>query len=159
MALKTFYKLVADNRQARHDFSIMETYKAGLVLTGSEVKSVRAGRVNLKDSFGRVENNEVFIYGMHITPYQKSTENPIRPRKVLLKKNELVKLIGKVSEKGLTLVLLKLYFDGNWAKVDLALAKSKKKFEKRETIRRREAQREIEKAFKGKSHDDKQSRQ
>ncbi len=154
MASKKYFKLIADNRKARHDFTILDTYKVGLVLKGAEVKSIRQGRVNLKESFGRIENEEVFIYGMHITPYQKSTESPIRPRKVLLKKREQVKLIGKVAEKGLTLVPLKLYFDGNWAKIELALAKAKKKYEKRETIRRREAQREIEKAFKGKGHDD-----
>ena len=92
---------------------------------------------------------------MHVSPYQKSKETPIRPRKLLLKKREQVKLIGKVAEKGLTLVPLKLYFDGNWAKIELALAKAKKKYEKRETIKRREAQREIENAFKGKGRDDK----
>jgi len=154
MASKKYFKLIADNRKARHEFTILDVYKAGLILKGSEVKSIRQGRVNLKESFGRVENEEVFIYGMHITPYQNSTENPTRPRKVLLKKREQVKLIGKVAEKGLTLVPLKLYFDGNWAKIELALAKAKKKYEKRETIKRREAQREIENAFKGKSHDD-----
>ncbi|MFC1510764.1 SsrA-binding protein SmpB [Candidatus Margulisiibacteriota bacterium] len=151
MAAK-YFKLVAENRKARHDFNIIETYTAGLVLAGSEVKSVRLGRVNLKESFGRVENEEVRIYGMHISPYAGSKLNPTQPRKVLLKKRELVKLIGKVAEKGLTLIPLKIFFDGNWAKLDLGLGKAKKKYEKREAIRRRETKKEIEKAFKGKVH-------
>ena len=145
-----YYKVIADNRKARFDFTILETYKAGLVLEGSEVKSIRLGKVNLKESFGRIEQEEVWIYGMHISPYKSAKIDPIRPRQALLKKKELVKLIGKVSEKGLTLVPLKIYFDGNWAKIELGLAKAKKKYEKRETLRTREAKREIEKAFKGK---------
>ncbi|PIS30299.1 SsrA-binding protein [Candidatus Saganbacteria bacterium CG08_land_8_20_14_0_20_45_16] len=147
-----YYKKIADNRQARFDYNILDTYKAGLILKGSEVKSIRLGQVNLKDSFGRVEYAEVWIYGMHITPYSaadKTQNEPSRPRKALLKKRELVKLIGKVAEKGLTLVPLKIFFDGNWAKVELALAKAKKKYEKRDTLRQREAKREIERAFKG----------
>lgn len=150
-----YRKLIADNRKARFDFNILETYKAGLVLEGSEVKSIRLGKVNLKDSFGRVENEELWIYGMHISPYKqadRSRIDPMRPRKLLLKKKELLKLIGKAAEKGLTIVPLKLFFDGNWAKLELGLAKSKRKFEKREKIRRRETQREIEKAFKGKTY-------
>jgi SsrA-binding protein len=152
--LKTCYnKLVADNRKARFDFNIIETFKVGLILEGSEVKSIRQGRVNLKDSFGRVDKEEIWIYGMHITPYQNVLVNPMRPRKILLQKRELVKLIGKVSEKGLTLVPLKLFFDGNWAKIELGLGIAKKKYEKREKIRRKETQREIEKAIKGKNND------
>jgi len=150
-----YHKVIAENRKARFDYNILETCKAGLILEGFEVKSLRLGKVNLKDSFGRVEKSEVWIYGMHISPYKtadRSRINPTRPRKALLKKRELVKLIGKVSEKGLTLVPLKIFFDGNWAKVELGLAKAKKKYEKRETIRRKEAKREIEKAFKGKAH-------
>ncbi len=148
-----YRKVVADNRKARFDFNILDTYKAGLVLEGSEVKSLRSGKVNLKESFGRMEKGELWIYGMHISPYKqadRSSIDPMRPRKVLLKKRELVKLTGKAAEKGLTIVPLKLFFDGNWAKIELGLAKSKRKFEKREKIRRRETQREIEKAFKGK---------
>jgi SsrA-binding protein len=150
-----YFKVIADNRKARFDYSILETYKAGLVLTGAEVKSIRQGRVNLKDSFGRIEGEAVWIYGMHISPYKtagKQKLDPLRPRKILLNKRELVKLIGKVSEKGLTLVPLKLFFDGNWAKIDLGLAKAKKRYEKREAIRRRETEREIKKAFKGKTY-------
>lgn len=153
--MSKYFKVVAENRKARFDYNIFETYKAGLILEGSEVKSIRLGRVNLKDSFGRVENQEIWIYGMHISPYEtadKSKIDPIRPRKVLFKKKELVKLIGKVSEKGLTLVPLKIFFEGNWAKMELGLARAKKKYEKRETLRRRETKKEIEKALKGKAY-------
>lgn len=146
-----YYKIAAENRKARFDFNIIETYKAGLVLTGNEVKSIRLGRVNLKDSFGRIERGAVWIFGMHITPYGGAKIDPLRPRKVLLNKQELLKLIGKVSEKGLTLIPLKVFFEGNWAKVDLALAKAKRKYEKRETLRLRAVKREIETAIKGKN--------
>ena len=151
-----YYKAVAENRKARFDYTIIETYKAGLVLEGSEVKSVRLGQVNLKDSFGRVEKEELWLYGMHISPYgtaaDKSRINPIRPRKVLLHKRELVKLTGKAAEKGLTIVPLKIFFDGNWAKIELGLAKAKRKYEKREKLRRREVEREVERAIKGKNY-------
>ena len=146
-----YFKLVADNRKARFDFTILEVYKAGLILTGSEVKSVRLGNVNLKDSFGRVDKSgAIWIYGLHISPYGSAAGDPLRPRKILLNKRELLKLAGKTAEKGLTLIPLKLYFEGNWAKVDLGLAKSKKKYEKREALRLREVKREIEGAVKGK---------
>ncbi|KPJ69338.1 hypothetical protein AMJ44_03995 [candidate division WOR-1 bacterium DG_54_3] len=149
----SYFKPIAENRKARFDYNILETLKTGLVLNGSEVKSIRLGRVNLKDSFGRVEKGEVWIYGMHISPYQKEEKlSPSRPRKVLLKKKELVKLIGKVAERGLTLVPLKLFFDGNWAKIELGLAKAKRKYEKREALRRKAVKREIEKALKGKAY-------
>lgn len=154
--MKKYCKIAAENRKARFDYNIIETCKAGLVLEGSEVKSIRLGRVNLKDSFGREEKEEVWIYGMHISPYPAADRrkiDPTRPRKVLLKKRELVKLIGRAAEKGLTLVPLKIFFDGNWAKIELGLAKAKKKYEKREAIRRKEAKKEIEKAFKGKIHE------
>lgn len=150
-----YHKVIAENRKARFDYNILDTCKAGLVLEGAEVKSLRLGRVNLKDCFGRVEKEEVWIYGMHINPYptaDKRKIDPVRPRKALLNKRELVKLIGKVAEKGLTLVPLKVFFEGNWAKVELGLAKAKRKYEKREALRRKEAQREIKKAFKGKAY-------
>jgi SsrA-binding protein len=150
-----YFRVVAENRKARFDYIIIETYKAGLVLTGNEVKSIRQGSVNLKDSFGRVEKEEVWIHGMHISPYETADKRkiePVRPRKALLNKKELLKLIGKVAEKGLTLVPLKIFFEGNWAKVELGLAKAKKKYEKREALRRKEAKREIERAFKGKAY-------
>ena len=154
--MANYYKVVAENRKARFDYIIIEVYKAGLVLTGNEVKSVRLGRVDLQDSFGRVENGAILLYGIHINPYGQGQINkidPRRPRLVLLNKQEMVKLTGKVAEKGLTLVPLKVYFDGNWAKVDLGLAKAKKKYEKRESLRRRTTEREIEKAFRGKNRD------
>jgi len=150
-AVPIYYKVAAENRKARFDFNVLEVYKAGLVLTGSEVKSVRLGRVNLRDSFGRAERGEIWIYGMHITPYGAAKIDPLRRRKVLLTKREQVKLIGKAAEKGLTIIPLKLYFEGNWAKVDLALGRAKKKYEKRETLRLRETKREIETVFKGKA--------
>jgi SsrA-binding protein len=148
-----YYKNIAENRKARFDYIILEVYRVGLVLTGNEVKSIRLGHVSLQDSFGRVEKGEVWLYGIHVNPYQLSDVkkiNPTRPRKALLKKHELVKLAGKVAEKGLTLVPLKLYFEGDWAKIDLALAKAKRMHEKRDKIKHREAQREIERAFRGK---------
>lgn len=154
--MEKYYKLIAENRKARFDYIITEVYKAGLVLTGSEVKSLRQGSLNLRDSYARVEKEELWLYNAHISPYSTADKNksdPLRRRKLLLNKRELLKLVGKAAEKGLTLVPLKVYFDGNWAKADIGLAKAKKKFEKRETLRRKSAQREIEEAFKGKSHD------
>ena len=150
-----YYKVVSENRKARFDYNIIETYKVGLILAGSEVKSIRQGKVNLRDSFGRVEKGAIWLFGIHITPYQAVEKNkldPLRPRKVLLEKRELVKLIGKVSEKGLTLIPLKIFFEGNWAKVELGLARSKKKYEKREKLRERAIKREIETVFKGKNY-------
>ncbi|MGB9612742.1 MAG: SsrA-binding protein SmpB [Candidatus Margulisiibacteriota bacterium] len=159
MASKKYYKLVAENRKAYFDYHLLETYQAGLILTGNEVKSVRLGRINLKDSFARAEKGEIWIYGMHLSPYETAAEkskiNPLRPRKVLLRKQQLVKLIGRVSEKGLTIIPLKVYFEGNWAKVDLALAKAKRKYEKREALRRKAIKREIEATYKGKIHGNK----
>ena len=151
-----YYKPIADNRKARFDFVILEVYKAGLILTGNEVKSVRLGNLNLKDSFCKIQNGEILVHNLHISPYSKADQNkvnPMRERKLLLNKRELVKLVGKVSEKGLTLIPLKVYFDGNWAKIDVGLAKPKKTFEKRETLKARVIKREIDQAFKGKSYD------
>jgi SsrA-binding protein len=150
-----YFKIVAENRKARFDYSILETYKAGLVLTGNEVKSLRQGKAQLQDSFARAERGELWLYHLHISPYSTADRNkidPLRPRKVLLQKRELVKLTGKAAEKGLTVVPLKVYFEGNWAKVELALAKAKKKYEKRDKLRRQTAEREIERAFKGKAN-------
>lgn len=156
MASNKYFKVIAENRKAHFDYNILEVYQAGLVLKGNEVKSIRQGSVNLKDSFGRIEKEALWIYGMHIRPYSPSDQrnyNPTRPRKALLQKRELLKLMGKVAEKGLTVIPLKVYFQGNWAKLEVALAKAKKKYEKRETLRRKTAQREIEAAFKGKVYD------
>ncbi|MFC1768108.1 SsrA-binding protein SmpB [Candidatus Margulisiibacteriota bacterium] len=145
-----YRKVVSENRKARHEYAILETYQAGIALAGTEVKSVRNGKVNLKDSFGRVEHGEIWLYNAHISPYEKGSIynlDPKRPRKLLLKKQELKKLIGKVSEKGLTLVPLKMYIRGNWVKVDLAVAKPKKQYEKRDTIKKKESDREIERGL------------
>ena len=150
-----YCKQIADNRKARFDYTILETYKAGLVLLGSEIKAIRLGQVNLKDSFARVDKGGIWVYGLHITPYAGAGQtkiNAVRPRKLLLKKREMVKLIGKVAEKGLTLVPLKIVIEGNWAKLEIGLAKAKRKFEKRDTLRRREVEKEIKAAFKGKIH-------
>jgi SsrA-binding protein len=145
-----YKKVLSENRKAFFDFTILETFQAGISLKGTEVKSIRLGKANLKDSFGRVENGEIWLYNMHISPYEQGGRynlNPIRERKLLLNKGELKKLIGRVQEKGLTLIPLKLYLMDNWVKVDLALAKSKKEYEKREKIKKKEAAREIERAF------------
>ncbi len=137
--------LIADNRKARHDFHLFDAYEAGVVLLGTEVKAIREGRVNLKDSYGRVENGEVFLYNLHISPYSHrgyATHEPLRRRKLLLNKIEIRKLIGKTVERGLTLVPVRMYFKNGRVKVSLCVAKGKKNYDKRETIRRREIDRE-----------------
>lgn len=142
-----YYKQIAENRRARHDYNIIEVYKAGLVLTGTEVKSIRIGKVNLKDSFARAEKGALWVYGMHISPYEKGTiynVDPTRPRKLLLEAGELKRIIGKSGQRGLTLIPLKLYFDGNWAKIDLGLCKAKKLYEKREALKAKAVKREME---------------
>lgn len=146
-----YYKLIADNRRARHDFEIVEVYRAGVVLKGSEVKSVRLGRVNLRESFARADGGEIWIHGMHISPYEKSRAedfNPARPRKLLLNQRELNRLIGYSNQKGLALVPLKIYFERDWAKIDIAVARAKKRYDKRASIREREEKREISKRLK-----------
>ena len=137
--------LIADNRKARHDFHLFDAYEAGVVLLGTEVKAIREGRVNLKDSYGRVENGEVFLYNLHISPYSHrgyATHEPLRRRKLLLNKIEIRKLIGKTVERGLTLVPVRMYFKNGKVKVSLCVAKGKKHYDKRETLRRREIDRE-----------------
>jgi len=144
-------RIIARNKKARHDFFIEETYEAGIILKGTEIKSIREGKVNLKDSFAMVENGEVFLYNMHISPYShgnRENHDPERKRKLLLNKSEIRSLIGKTTMKGYTLVPLSLYIKRNLAKVELALAKGKNVHDKRETIARKTAQREIEKALK-----------
>ncbi len=147
-------KVVATNRKARHDYHIEETFEAGLVLTGTEVKSLRAGKVNLRDSFARIDRGEAFLYNMHISPYDfgnRWNHDPTRTRKLLLNKAEIRRLIGKIQQQGLTLVPLKVYFnDRGIAKVELAVARGKKKWDKREDIAKREARREVERAVKEK---------
>jgi len=145
-------KLVADNRKARHDYQILETIEAGIVLLGAEVKSLREGRANLRDSYAVVENGEVVLRGMHISPYSHGSYDaldPRRDRKLLLNKSEIRRLIGKVEEKGLTLVALKLYFsDKGKAKVVLALARGKKLYDKRQDMAERDSRREVERAMR-----------
>lgn len=149
--MKDAVKVVSDNRKARHDYHIEETYEAGIVLTGTEVKSLRAGKANLRDSFARIENGEVMLHNMHISPYEQGNRfnpDPKRTRKLLLHKHEINKLIGATQQKGLTLVPLKVYFTRGKAKIELALAKGKKIYDKREDIAARDAKREIERAFR-----------
>jgi SsrA-binding protein len=142
--------VVADNRKARHDYHIEESIEAGIALTGSEIKSVRAGRVNLRGSYARVLNEEVLLYDAHISPYDQAYEQhePMRPRKLLLHRREINRLLGLVQQKGMTLVPLRMYFKGRLAKVELGVARGKKIYDKREDMARRDAQREIERAMK-----------
>lgn len=144
-------KVIAQNKKARHDFFIEDTYEAGLVLQGTEIKSIRAGRVNLKDSFAKVQNGEVFLHNLHISPYEQGNRynhDPLRTRKLLLHKREISKLIGITKEQGYSLVPLKIYLKNGYAKVLIGLAKGKKNYDKREDLKRKEAKREIERAFK-----------
>jgi SsrA-binding protein len=147
----TAERLVADNRKARHDFHLLESFEAGLALIGTEVKAIREGRVNLRDSYCRIERGEAWLLGAHIGQYSHSgysAHDPERPRKLLLNRSELNKLLGKTTERGLTVVPLKMYFKGPRVKVAIALARGKKLFDKRETVRRREADRETRAAVK-----------
>ena len=142
---------IAENRKAFHDFHLLETFEAGLVLLGTEVKAIREGRVNLRDSFARVEGGEAFIYNVHISPYSHrgyADHEPLRRRKLLLHRSEIRKLIGKTVEKGMTLVPTRLYFKDGRVKVAVSIAKGKKDYDKRETIKRREADRETRAAIK-----------
>ncbi len=144
-------RLLADNRKAHHDYHILHTYEAGIVLLGTEVKSIREGRVNLRDSFARVEDGEVFIYNIHVSSYSHrgyADHEPTRRRKLLLHKSEIRKLIGKTVERGMTLVPVRMYLKNGRVKVVVGVAKGKKLYDKRETIRRREAERETRRAIK-----------
>ena len=152
-----YTKVVAENRKARFDYHIIETLQAGIVLKGTEVKSIRQGKVDLKESFARVEKGEVWLYGMHISPYEHGNihnHDPLRTRKLMLKEQEIDRLVGKVNAQGLTLIPLKVVFDGNWAKVELALAKAKQQQDKRAKLKEKATQKEVEKivasVFKGK---------
>jgi SsrA-binding protein len=143
-------KVVASNRKARHDYAILDTYEAGMALTGTEVKSLRAGRASLVDAFGHENNGEIYLHGMHIPEYTQGTwtnHEPRRVRKLLLKRVEIDKLLGKLREEGLTLVPLQVYFNDGWAKVELGLAKGKKAYDKRQDMATRDAQREISRAM------------
>lgn len=149
--------LVADNRKARHDYEIVETFEAGIVLTGSEIKSVRAGRVNLRGSYAKVYNDEVYLYDAHISPYEQSgiyfNHEPTRPRKLLLHRREISRIDGLIRQKGMTLVPLKMYFKGRRAKIELGVARGKKSYDKREDIAKRDAQRDIERAMKSRTRE------
>ncbi len=141
-------KVIASNRRARHDYAIVDTVEAGLVLMGSEVKSMRAGRMELKDSYGLVEKGEAFLVGAHIAPYDFAREGghePERSRKLLMHRREIDRLAGQIAQKGLTLVPLRVYFKDGKAKVELGLAKGKTSYDKRESLKERDAKREMEK--------------
>ena len=144
-------RVVASNRQATHHYEILETYEAGLVLRGTEVKSLRDGKANLKESFARIEGDEAWLLGCHISPYaqgNRANPDPLRKRKLLLHRAELNRLLGKTQERGLTLVPLRLYFKRGRAKVELGLARGKKLHDKRQAIKEREARREMDKAVR-----------
>lgn len=151
---KETIKLVANNKKAYFDYFIEDTFEAGLVLHGTEVKSLRMGKCSIKESFIRVENGEVYVYGMHISPYEKGNifnKDPLRVKKLLLHKQEINKLLGKIKEKGYTLVPLQVYFSNGRAKVEIGLARGKKLYDKREDIAKKDARRETEREFKVKN--------
>ena len=144
-------KLIANNKKAYHDFFVDDTYETGISLAGTEVKSLRMGKCSIKEAFVRIENGEVIIYGMHISPYEKGNifnKDPLRPRKLLMHKYEINKLMGKIKEKGMTLVPLKVYFKGSLVKVEIGLARGKKLYDKRDSIAKKDQKREAEKEFK-----------
>lgn len=144
-------KLIANNKKAYHDYFIEETYEAGIALHGTEVKSLRMGKCSIKESFVRIENEEVYIYGMHISPYEKGNifnRDPLRVKKLLLHKSEIRKMKGKIAEKGYTLVPLKVYFNRSLVKVEIGLAKGKKLYDKRQDIAKKDQRREAERDFK-----------
>ncbi|MFU0801358.1 MAG: SsrA-binding protein SmpB [Xylanivirga thermophila] len=144
-------KIIAQNKKARHDYFIDDTYEAGIVLTGTEVKSIRLGKVNLKDSYAEIRDGEVFVQNMHISPYDKGNifnTDPLRSRKLLLNRREINKLLGYLQEKGYTLIPLKIYLKNGLVKLELAAARGKKLYDKRADIAKRDAQREIERNFR-----------
>jgi SsrA-binding protein len=147
------YKIIADNRQARHQYEILETYEAGIELLGSEVKSARLGKVNLKDGFAQLKDGEVWLMNVHISPHQSTNKaynhEAKRSRKLLMHRDEIRKLIGKVEQKGLTLVPLKMYLKRGWLKVSIALAKGKKLHDKRDALKAKQQKREIDRALSG----------
>ncbi|MDN4525750.1 SsrA-binding protein SmpB [Fictibacillus fluitans] len=144
-------KLVAQNKKARHDYHVEETFEAGIVLQGTEIKAIRAGRINLKDSFARVQNGELFLHNMHVSPYEQGNRynhDPLRTRKLLLHKKEIAKLLDQTKEQGYSIVPLKLYLKNGFAKVLIGLAKGKKNYDKRQDLKQKDAKREIERAFR-----------
>ena len=151
MAKEKGSRLIANNKKAYHDYFIEETYEAGIALHGTEVKSLRMGKCSIKESFVRIENEEVYIYGMHISPYEKRNifnRDPLRVKKLLLHKSEIRKMKGKIAEKGYTLVPLKVYFNRSLVKVEIGLAKGKKLYDKRQDIAKKDQRREAERDFK-----------
>ena len=147
-------KLIANNKKAYHDYFIEEKYEAGISLAGTEVKSLRMGRCSIKEAFIRIEHDEVFVYNMHISPYEKGNifnRDPLRPKKLLLHKYEINKLAGKIAEKGYTLVPLKVYIKGDLIKVEIGLARGKKLYDKRQDIAKKDQRREVEREFKVKN--------
>lgn len=148
-------KILAQNKKARHDYFILESYEAGIELVGTEVKSVRQGKLNLKDSYVDIRNGEALLIGVHISPYEMGNifnRDPLRTRKLLLKKAEIIKLTGKLSEKGLTVIPLEVYLKGKWIKISIATAKGKKNYDKREAKAEADAKRNIERALKEKNY-------
>lgn len=148
---KDTVKLIANNKKAYHDYFIEDTWEAGISLAGTEVKSLRMGKCSVKESFIRIENGEVVVYGMHISPYEKGNifnKDPLRPRKLLLHRYEINKITGKIAEKGYTLVPLRVYFKGSLVKVEIGLAKGKKLYDKRQDIAKKDMKREAERDFK-----------
>lgn len=148
---KDSFKLVANNKKAYHDYFIDEKYEAGIELFGTEVKSIRMGKCSIKESFIRVENGEIYIYGMHISPYEKGNifnKDPLRVRRLLLHKREIAKLDGKMAEQGMTIVPLQVYFKGSLVKVEIGLARGKKLYDKRQDIAKKDQKREIERDYK-----------
>lgn len=146
MAIQKGIKIIAENRKAYHDYFILEDFEAGMVLTGTEVKSLRQGKVNVKDSYAHIKNAELFVIGLHISPYEQGNRfnvDPDRTRKLLMHKREIMRLFGQVKQEGLALVPLKLYFKNGKVKISLGLAKGKKNYDKRESIAKREAEIEM----------------
>ena len=144
-------KLIAKNPVAYHNYSIDDTLEAGIVLTGTEIKSIRSGKVNLKDTYVNIKNGEAFVYGMHISPYEHGNifnKDPLRTRKLLLNKREINKLLGYISQKSLSLVPTKLYFKGNFVKLEIGIGKGKKLYDKREDIAKKDAERKIQRTLK-----------
>ena len=151
MAKQRGTKLIANNKKAYHDYFIEDTYEAGIALVGTEVKSLRMGKCSIKESFVRIEKGEVFIYGMHVSPYEKGNifnKDPLRPRKLLMHKKEIQKMVGKIAQKGYTIVPVEVYFKGSLVKVQVALAKGKKLYDKRQDIAKKDQRREAERDFK-----------
>ena len=148
---KDSIKCIANNKKARHDYFLEENYEAGISLHGTEVKSLRMGKCSIKEAFIRIENGEMFIYGMHVSPYEKGNifnKDPLRVKKLLLHKKEILKMLGKMKEKGITIVPLKVYFKGSLVKVEIGLAKGKKLYDKRDDIAKKDQKREAEREFK-----------